>query len=91
MAAESPFIGRLKGHAASALYQIRAVIVLTCLDLDIPLVFYTPKEARKMVMGQGSLHKDAAVKAIRSLFGDIGDHHACDAACVALAAVEDDR
>lgn len=86
VAAESPFIGRLKGNAASALYQIRAVIVLTCMDLGIPLVFYTPKEARKIVLGQGSLRKEAVSRAMRSRFGDIGDDHACDAACVALAA-----
>lgn len=91
VAAESPFIGRLKGHAASALYQIRAVIVLVCTDLGIPLVFYTPKEARKIALGQGSLRKEAVAQAMRSRFGKIGDDHACDAACVALAAVGDGR
>lgn len=89
VAAENPFIGRLKGHAASALYQIRAVIVLTCMDLGIPLVFFTPKEARKLVLGQGSLRKEAVAKAMKARFGQLGDDHACDAACIALAAVGD--
>ena len=69
--------------------QSRGVLILSCVQKNLPLYEFTPKEVKQMIAGDGAADKKAIEKMVRATLG-IGDIHqpddAYDALAIALAA-----
>jgi len=85
--AESPHIFRMS--AAAALYQVRAMVLATVYDHQIPLHFITPKSAREKALGNGAATKADVQKHMHQLFHVKLGEDAADAACLALAMLDE--